>query len=170
MGKKNKQSKAPKLTGLAAALVKAGKLDEKKAKKLTREQRRDERKVGRDELERREAEKAAEAEARRVAEAEANRQRQAQRDGAAERDRAQRAVRDGLVRNLGGSTRWFFVARSGLVPFLEVDRDTSRQLQDGQAGIVESCGASPQPHAIVNAKALNTLHTIEPDLVRFWNR
>jgi len=170
VGKKNKKGKAPQLTGLAAALVKAGKLDEKKANKLTREQRRDDRKVGRDELDRRAAEKQAAAEASRTAEAAASRQRQAAHDTSATRERAGRAVRDDLVRNRGGNTRWFFITRSGLVPFLEVDRETSYLLQDGKAAIVESHGVTPEPHAIVAAKGANTLHTIDPEFVRFWNR
>ena len=170
MGKGKKKRKGPPLTGLAAALVKAGKLDAKSANKLTREKRREDRKLSPEELAQQEAEKQAEADARRAAEAEASRARQAAQNAAAADSRAQRAVQSGLVRTTGGGGRWFFVSRSGLIPFIEVDRETGHKLKDGQAGIVESQGVVSAAHCIVGAQALMTLHTIDPEFVRFWNR
>src|SRR5688500_1921477 len=173
MSKGDKKSEANPLTGLAAALVKSGHLKETEARDLAREQRKETKALGREGVEQREAEKRAEAEARKQAEAEAAREREKQRLAREARERACRVVADNRhPGGEGGSRRWFFVARSGRVPFLEVTDEVSRLLMDGKAGIVEGCDpeASHAHVVIVGDKHLNTLLTIDKDLVRFWNR
>jgi hypothetical protein len=173
MSKGDKKSKANPLTGLAAALVKSGHLDEKKARELAREQRKEEKVLGRDGVEEREAQRAAEAAARRDAEAAAARERERLRLDREASDRARRVV----VENKhpggdGGARRWFYVTRSGRVLFLEVTDEVGRLLADGKAGIVEACDpAAPTAHVVVTGeKNLQTLLGIDKELVRFWNR
>lgn len=173
MSKGEKKGKANPLTGLAAALVKAGHLDEKQARELAREQRREDKALGREGVEQREAEKRAEAEARKAAEADAARERERQRLAREARERAERVVRDNRHPGAeGGSRRWFFVTRGGRVPFLELTDEAARLLMDGKAGIVEACDpAAPDAHVVVTGeKHLTTLLGIDKDLVRFWNR
>lgn len=169
---KEKEKPKKPLTGLAAALVKAGKLDEKQARELAREQRKEDKELGRDGVEAREAQKQAEAEARRQAEAEAARQRERDRVAREARERALRTVQDN--RHPGGesgSRRWFFVARDRRVPFLEVTDECARMLMDGKAGIVESCDPDAPGHVVLAGdKHLVTLLNIDKELVRFWNR
>lgn len=173
MSKGDKKGKPNPLTGLAAALVKSGHLKETEARDLAREQRKETKALGRDGLEQREAERRAEAEARRAAEAEAGREREKQRLAREARERARRVVQDNRhAGGEGGSRRWFYVARAGRVPFLEVTDEVSRLLLDGKAGIVESCDPeTPAAHVvIVGEKHLTTLLGIDKELVRFWNR
>lgn len=160
------------LTGLAAALVKAGALNEKDARNTLREQRREEKALGRDGVAEREAQRAAEAEARRKADAEAARRREQERTAREARARAAHTVAEHVHPGGGGGPRrWFFVTRDGRVPFLEVSDECGRMLLDGKAGIVEACGRPGADHVVVaGEKHLVTLVGIDKDLVRFWNR
>lgn len=169
MTKKDDKPKKP-LTGLAAALVKAGKLDEKDARKIVTEQRREDKALGRDAVEQREAEKKAALEAQRAAEAEAQRALAKDKDAQEKRERVERAIRDNVISGWGGNRRFFFVARSGRIPFFDVNIDVARALTDGKLGIVEAAGVIDDDHAIVEERALVTLHGVDPELVRFWNR
>ena len=169
MGKKDKPAKP--LTGLAAALVKAGKLDEKKARNLTREARREEKALGREGVEERDAQKRAELEARKEAEAEASRQRERQRLEGETMQRARRTVHDHADPGYRGNRRWFFVTRAKRILFLDVNDSTAGLLREGQAGIVESLGQATEDHTVVlTERALVTLVGIDKELVRFWNR
>lgn len=170
MSKDEKKKKANPLTGLAAALVKAGALDEKEARKLVGEQRREEKSLGREGVAEREAARQAELEAARAAEAEAQRQLARAREEEDKGGRAERARRDGLVQGWAGNRRFFFVARSRRIPFLDVSIEVARALSDGKLGIVEAGGDDPEEHLIVDERALLTLHGVDPELVRFWNR
>lgn len=174
MGKDEKKSRANPLTGLAAALVKSGHMKEKDARELQREQRKEEKALGRDGVAEREAHKAAEAEARRKAEAEAQRLREQERTARAARERATQLTLDNLHPGAeGGQRRWFFVARDGRVPFLELSDDAGRMLYDGKAGIVELLDPATGRvrHVVVAGdKHLVTLSGIDKELVRFWNR
>jgi hypothetical protein len=167
-----KEKKKTQLTGLAAALVKSGHLDEKAAREIAREQRKEVKELGRDGIEEREAQKKAEAEARRAAEAEAARQREKDRVAREAREKAVRTVQDNKhPGGEGGQRRWYFVTREKRVPFLEVTDDCSRMLMDGKAGIVESCDPENPGHVVVAGdKHLQTLLNIDRELVRFWNR
>lgn len=169
MSKKDDKPKKP-LTGLAAALVKAGKLDEKDARKLTAEQRREDKALGREGVEQREAERQAALAAQRAAEAEAQRALAKGKEEQERSERVQRAVRDHLVSGWGGNRRFFFVARGGRIPFFDVSIEVARALSDGRLGIVEAGGVIEDEHAIVEERALVTLHGVDPELVRFWNR
>lgn len=173
MSKDDKKSKAKPLTGLAAALVKSGHLKESEARDLEREKRKETKALGREGVEQREAEKAAELEARRKADAEAARERERQRLDKVTIERACLVVQENRhPGGDGGPRRWFFVTRERRVPFLEVQDEVSRMLGDGVAGIVEACdGRVPAAHVVVvGEKNLQTLLTIDKELVRFWNR
>lgn len=174
MGKDEKRSRANPLTGLAAALVKSGHMKEKDARELQREQRKEEKALGRDGVAEREAQRAAEAEARKKAEAEAQRLREHERVAREGREKAVRLTLDNLHPGAeGGQRRWFFVARDGRVPFLELSDDAARMLMDGKAGIVELLepGAARVRHVVVAGdRHLVMLTGIDKELVRFWNR
>ncbi len=171
MGKKDKGKKGKPLTGLAAALVKSGHLDEKKAKKLVREQRREEKALGREGKAAREAQKAAEAAAHREAEAAASRERERQRASEEQRQRVTRVVRENRQEGVSGRRRWFYVARSGRVQFLDLDDSTAGLLSGGEAGIVEDSEGSALGHSVVvGERNLVTLLGVDRDLVRFWSR
>ena len=113
MAKDKKKRPKKQLTGLAAALVKSGHLTEKKAREITRVERKEEKALGREGLAQREAEKLAADEARRAAEAEAARVREQERAASGEAGRLQRVVRDRMVQGIHGARRFFFVARDG---------------------------------------------------------
>lgn len=168
MGKKHK---GKPLTGLAAALVKSGHLDEKKAKRLVREQRREEKAIGREGVAALEEERRRAAEAAREAEAARSRERERARAEAERAERVQRTLREGRLSGVGGRRRWFYVARSGRVEFLDLDDSTAGLLASGEAGIVEDPAGSPLGHSVLVGEKLRvTLVGIDKELVRFWNR
>ena len=41
---------------------------------------------------------------------------------------------------------------------------------DGKLGIVESLGVVDAEHVVLEVAGVNTLHTHDPELVRFWNK
>lgn len=165
------KGKKKKLTGLAAALVKSGHLDEKKARKLSRDKRREDKALGREGVAEREAAKQVAADVRKAAEADAARERERGRKADEDRMRVLRAIREGIDPNFRGSRQWFFIARDGRVLFLKVSDSTARMLGDGQAGIVESQGVAKGEHVVLgDPRALTTLIGIDKELVRFWNR
>jgi hypothetical protein len=173
MSKDDKKSKAKPLTGLAAALVKSGHLKESEARDIAREQRKETKALGRDGVEQREAAQAAELEAKRKAEADAARERERQRVEKTTIERAYLVVQENRhAGGDGGPRRFFFITRERRVPFLEVQDEVSRMLADGVAGIVEACdGRVPSGHVVVvGEKNLQTLLTIDKEIVRFWNR
>jgi len=172
------KKKKGQLTGLAAALVKSGHLDEEKARKLAHEQRKQEKaqlkeqkQLGKAKAAEREARAEAEAEARREAEAAAQRAKQRDQDAEATMERVRETIREAIFPGADGSRRWFFVTRDGRVPFLNVSQGAARLLDSGEAGIVESLGEADADHVVVESqRALMTLHNTDPELVRFWNR
>ena len=171
MGKKNKGKKGKPLTGLAAALVNSGHLSEKKAKAITREQRRDDKAVGRKGLEEREAQQQQEAAAARQVEAEAARVRATLKASSETDERASRVIRDNLHKAPGGGRQWFYAARDGRVLYMDVADQVAGLLARGEGGITESLGQSPGEHTVVvSERALQTLVGIDKELVRFWNR
>lgn len=151
MAKGGEKPKKP-LTGLAAALVKAGALNEKDARNTLREQRREDKALGRDGV--------------------AARRREQERAAREARARAAHTVAEHVHPGGGGGPRrWYFVTREGRVPFLEVSDECGRMLLDGKAGIVEACGRPGADHVVVaGEKHLVTLIGIDKELVRFWNR
>ena len=45
------------------------------------------------------------------------------------------------------------------------------RLADGEAGVVESLGVTPEEHVVVaDRQALALLRGFDPEMVRFWNR
>lgn len=170
MAKDKKKRPKKQLTGLAAALVKSGHLKEKKAREIKRVERKEEKALGREGLAQREAEKLAADEARRAAEAEAARVREQERAASGEAGRLQRVVRDRMVQGIHGARRFFFVARDGRVPYLDLDRDVAHGLIDGKLGIAESLGAVAAEHVVLEVAGVNTLYASDPELVRFWNK
>ena len=168
MAKKKKPSR--ELGGMAAAFVKSGLSDSKRATKVHHEHR-----VGSDTLSAKEkqelvAQREAEGRAQREAEAEASRQRAAQEIGEAERASTESLIREHHDPS-GGRKRWFFIARDGRVPYVEVSDGSARALADGLAGIVESLGVVPAEHVVLKSRqALANLQEREPELIRFWNK
>ena len=159
------------LGDIGQALREAGVLKEKDAKRIAHQERVRKKEVGR---------KGGEAEKQaRKQEIEANRREQQDRTEAAQKRHENenqaaflaRLVKQGTVVTAGRGKRFYFVARSGKVPFVEVNDDTTRQLVDGRAGIVEVPGESRLRHVvIVGRDRLESLRTADSELVRFWNQ
>lgn len=167
---KKKKGKGGGFGGLADAFVKSGVASDKAARKSRRERASEDRELGRDGVAERERERQAEEQARLAAEKERQRElAAAQREGA-ETESLVETIR--LNAETGrGPKRWFFVARDGHIPFLEVSDGAMRLLGEGHAGIVESLGAFAQSHVVVSGRqALERLDQADPELIRFWNR
>lgn len=169
---KKRPSGKPALTGMAAALAKAGVVSEKQARAAQREQRKEVRDLGADVVAAREAQERAALAAKLAAEAEAKREAEAAQLARERREAVLKAIKDAMIPGEGGQRRWFFVARDGRVPFLEVGDEAGRLLADGRAGICEL----PLPdgrvrHVLVGGeKNLQTIQSLDLELVRFWGR
>lgn len=168
---KKKPSGKPALTGMAAALAKAGIVSEKQARAAQREQRKEVRDLGADVVAAREAAEKAELARKLAAEAEARREADAARVAAERREAVLKAIKDAMIPGEGGQRRWFFVARDGRVPFLEVSDEAARALSDGRAGICELTEGGRTRHVLVgDEKRLQTIQGLDLELVRFWGR
>jgi hypothetical protein len=164
-----KRHKGASIGGLGEALVKAGLADTKAVNKARVERRVENKTLGRDGLVQRE-------EARRASNLE---RQQTLKDEARQREAALADSRLGgsahqLLRQHtkagSGPKRWYFVARDGRVPYLELPDMLTRLLGEGQAAIVESLGTAKAEHVVVvDHQALATLHKLDPELIRFWN-
>lgn len=167
---KKKKGKGGSLGGLADALVKSGVASEKAARQSRRERANEDRELGRDGVEERERERKQAEQAEREAQRERDREQAAQQREASTGDEVLQTIQR-HAETARGSKRWFFVARDGRIPFLEVADTAMRMLGDGHAGIVESLGAFAQEHVLVSGRqALERLEQADPEIVRFWNR
>jgi hypothetical protein len=165
-----KNGKGKSLGGLADAFVKAGVASEKSARGARRERASEDRELGREGLERRQAERERELAHRRAEEADRERTLAAQRREAGETERL-RSLVAAHAETARGPRRWFFVARDGRIPFVEVSDAVARQLADGHAGVVENPGEGADEHLVVAGRqALTAIEQAEPALVRFWNK
>lgn len=166
------KSKAPGLSGLAAAFASAGLVSQRDAERAEREKRkvnrREDKSIGRRQARARDERGKQDQRASLQVRADADRDRaKVQIEGDA-RDRAVKLIKAKVVGG-GGSKRWFFVARSGQVPFLGVSDGTIEALSKGRMGIVESLGAFGAAHVVVDRDALGELKQLDPGIVRFWN-
>lgn len=156
-----------KLTGLAAALVQAGHLDDKKARKLAREKKREDKSLGAEEVA---ARKTAELEAaaeRKAAELEAK--ETATVDAKRAEVRAQ--VRSQAATGWQGRRRWFYVRRDQRLSYFELSDEMARLMRGGQAAIVEGFDADEGQHFIVKDPLLiGRIRVEDASHVRFWNQ
>ena len=176
--KKGRGGGAP-LSGLAAALVQAGALSEGRAQALSRDKKREDRKqreerksVGRKGMKERDRRSDAEKAAHREVQAAADRAREVAKTSEQAIESAKKTIREHRVREGGrGPRRWFFVTRDGVIPYLNISDGLAQKLERGEAAIVESLGEARDPHVVVaGAGPLGTLHGLDPELIRFWNR
>lgn len=159
--------KKKQLTGLAAALVQAGHLDDKKARKLTREQKREDKTLGADEVA-----------ARKAAELQAAAERKAAELAAREEASvdAKRAEVRGMVRSEAasgwqGRRRWFYVRRDQRLSYFEFSDEMARLMRGGQAAIVEGFDADEGEHFVLKDPLLiGRIRVEDPSHVRFWNQ
>lgn len=159
--------KKKQLTGLAAALVQSGHLDDKKARKLTREQKREDKSVGVDEVAARKAADLQAAAERKAAEL-AGRE-------AANLDEKRAEIR-GMVRaeaasGWQGRRRWFYVRRDQRLSYLEFSDEMARLMRGGQAAIVEGFDEDEGQHFVLKDPLLiGRVRVEDPTHVRFWNQ
>ncbi|MGE0707462.1 MAG: DUF2058 family protein [Planctomycetota bacterium] len=163
---KDGKKKGKPLTGLAAALVKAGVMPEKQARGVAREQRKEAKELGEEGLaERRAAEQ--QALAQRAADA-AEAERAALRAGEAEA--AAQLIRDHAWSGYQGRRRWFFVERSGQVSFLDVNDEVTALLRDGQAAVVAGLDEDEgQTFVVKGADVLGKIALVARENILFWN-
>lgn len=75
-------------------------------------------------------------------------------------------VRAEALRGTGGLRRWYFVARDGRVPFLEVSDEVARRLERGEVAIVEVPDQAREEFVIVPRRLAVRIQALAPDLVR----
>lgn len=159
--------KKKQLTGLAAALVQAGHLDDKKARKLAREQKREDKSLGAEEVAARKAAELQAAAERKAAEQEA---REAAEVGA-KRAEVRALVRTEAASGWQGRRRWFYVRRDQRLSYFELSDEMARLMRGGQAAIVEGFDADEGHHFILKDPLLiGKVRVEDASHVRFWNQ
>ncbi len=171
--KKTGPAKRPGGLGdLGKALREAGILSEEKAKTIAHEERVRKKEIGREKVE--EEKRQHEAQVSQAVEGRRAEARAAQSRHEAESDstRVLRLVREGTLPSAAGrAKRFHFVSANRRVPFLEIDDETTRQVVQGAAGIVEVPGSNGREHVVVTGRdRLAEIEKVDAALVRFWNK
>ena len=152
-------------------LKKARLLSEKDAKRIAHEQRVVRHEKGREGIEAEAARKREELLALQAEQREKTREAQAKIDAARKeaeaRARVAVLVRQRAVRGVDGPRRFYFVTRSGRIPFVSVGVEAARALEGGVHAIVEVPGSAPEAFVIVDRRTAGELLAVEPGLVRF---
>src|SRR5262249_61965249 len=79
------------------------------------------------------------------------------------------ALREGRVEHWEGQRTYYFMAREGVLEFLNVSDDASRRLSEGKAAIVRN--ADPRaPYALLHAGAAEKLAEVAPERIVTWHR
>ena len=161
------QKKKKELTGLAAALVNAGHMGDKQARKLQRENKRELKQVSPEELAAQKQELLAKAEAR--AQEAIQAKNAAARSGSSEVVR--RAVRSEAAAGWEGRRRWFYVRRDQRLGFFDVSDEIARLLRSGQVAVVEGFEEDEGQHFLIKDPLLvGKVKVEDPSRVRFWNQ
>lgn len=158
------KGKKKQLTGMAAALAKAGVMNEKNARKAQREARREERQLGEEGVARRRAEELAEIE-RKKDEAAA-----AQRDESAKELEAKVAelIEAHVVAGWQGRRRWFYLDGEQVLP-IEVSDEVARLLKEGQAAIVRAAEEG-KTLIVRDPDVLGRIAVTAKERLLFWNK
>ncbi|MBL4848640.1 MAG: DUF2058 family protein [Planctomycetes bacterium] len=159
--------KKKELSGLAAALVKAGHMDDKKARKLQRERKREDKGLGTEGVEARKAEERAATEERSADRAEVERERERSTTSA----EVQTLVRSEAESGWQGRRRWFYVRRDQRLSYFDLSDEVARLLRGGQIAIVEGFGSDEGSHFLLkDALLIGRVRAEDPTHVRFWNQ
>lgn len=153
-------------------------VDRKQVRRAEHEERLRRKSIGREglEAEQRKAREAAKAKQRdtRLRDKERESRRQAERQAREEEGRQAVRVEDlvasGAVREgIEGEQRFFFKARSGRVPSLNVSEAIESRLISGKAAIVEVSEGPTARWVIVGRATADKILAIDPEAVRFLN-
>ena len=157
-------------------LLKAKLLSEKDVQRLKHEQRVEKKTLGREGLELKKASEAAERKREEAERRERDRKRELERQETRAREELRFKLRDlalsGQLRDgIAGTRRFYFVARNGRIPFLEVSQEAGKDLEDGRLAVVEvPAKAGPTQHVLVPREIAERMAALEPESVRFLNR
>lgn len=159
--------KKKELTGLAAALVNAGHMGDKQARKLQRENKRELKQLSPEEIAAQKQEALAKAEAR-------AHETMEQKNAAARTEASQalrRAVRSEAAAGWEGRRRWFYVRRDQRLSFFDVSDEIARLLRSGQVAVVEGFDEDEGQHFLLKDPLLvGKVKVEDPTRVRFWNQ
>ncbi len=161
------------MSDLRDALRKAGLVDDRRARKISHEEKARRKRLGKKEAEEERLRREEDRRARERARREEDRRREAARRAAAERRQAllqlARLVRDhALASGVRGSRRFHFVTRERKVPFLEVSEETARGLEQGRIAICEVPDAAAEEFVLVDAATARRVREAAPEYVLFF--
>lgn len=163
------------MSDLRDQLRKAGLVSEKQLRQAKHQERVHAKEVGHAgiEAERRAEEERlrAEEEARRRADRERDENRKQRERDATRHERAAQIVRGGWIREAAlGARRFYFVASSGRITYLDLSETVIQRLLAGTAAIVDTGRAVRGEFCVIAERAAAELAQIEPGRIRFWAR
>ncbi len=157
---------------LGDQLLKMGLVDEKQVRQVKQEQRASRKRKGRSGVNADKAARAQAAEARRNESRRNDRERsRAANEATADHEsqhRIQQIVGSGRVEGrTGGRRRFYFEARDGRIPLLELNDESIDGLEGGRIAIAE---APDGRVTLVNRNAAERINEIDTSWIRTWNR
>lgn len=155
-------------------LIKKGLATEKQAQQVAHQEKARKNRVGdkgvAQEKAQREAQRHERDEARRALDRERERGRQAQQSTREAHLQLIQLIKDNaLTAGIAGARRFFFKSRKNKLPFLELSEETSLQLEQGLAAIVEIPDSNPHKFVVVSADTARRVADRSRDWIRFWN-
>jgi len=159
---------------LSKELLKAGLISEKQFKQAQHDERVKKTKVGHQGLDEEERKRRVEHERRQASQRDKDRERVRDEQKAVEekvtRARLKDVVKNGAVKSgVAGNRRFYFIARDGKIPFMEVNEEAARGLQFGDLAIVQIPDLKLERFVLLPRRTASQVKEIEPELVRFWN-
>ncbi|MBN1297150.1 DUF2058 family protein [bacterium] len=154
-------------------LLKAGLIDKTQARDVRREQRRERQEKGVRALENAAREKEAEFRNLREMEARQERERARRQREVEEADervaQLDQVIENGRVfRDVSGSVKFYFIARSGVIPCLEVSSGAADALRNGTLAIVEKPSSTGKQFVLVNRESALRIKQDAPERIRFF--
>jgi uncharacterized protein YaiL (DUF2058 family) len=158
------------LGDLKSQLLKAGLVSKKQVQRVQHEKKQARKKKGRKAIEAEETAKRERREAELKAQREADRERslatQAKQGKREQLHRLVQMAQSGSVRpGRPRNRRWYFIARDGRVPFLNLDDATGRKLELGRLALVEAPDGRTW---IVVEETAQRIREVDPAWIRVW--
>lgn len=154
-------------------LIKKGLVSSRRAKELSHAEKARKKKLGKKQVKQLETRTRQQLLEREQARREADRQRETSRMGEQEqKELTHRLVQlladHKLTGRVHGPRRFHFVSRKGTIPFLELNEQTAKGLENGEVAICDLPDSDPETFLLVPAEIARRARELDPDCVLFF--
>ena len=154
-------------------LVKKGLVSSQRAKQLSHAEKARKKKLGKKEIKNLETRNQQQLREREQARREADRQREISRMGEQEQKElihrlVQLLTDHKLTGRVHGPRRFYFVSRRSTIPFLELNEQTAKTLENGETAICDLPDTDPETFLLVPAEIARRARELDPGCVLFF--